>query len=195
MQSGQEMSGGYFGMVPSRLKCSNENEKAENDKLFLPQGLGLSPMCQAQFTSTRAATKVLPRQLVRLRQQIANLQGGMFISLMLFGVVGILILAMHAHSSVAASMQGASKAMAALNKDFLGLVEKFYYLSGRYDIELTVGDAVMENSFLRPLGHLELDLPEAPTSKAPRPPPLAVDPYTRYGPKAEITHLFRTLEK
>ncbi|MED6206828.1 hypothetical protein PIB30_030389 [Stylosanthes scabra] len=79
--------------------------------------------------------------------------------------------------------------------DFLGLVEKFYYLSGRYDIELTVGDAVMENSFLRPLGHVELDLPEAPTSKAPRLPPLAVDPYTRYGPKAEITHLFRAPEK
>ncbi|KAL1363312.1 uncharacterized protein [Arachis hypogaea] len=52
----------------------------------------------------------------------------------------------------------------------------------------------MENSFLRPLGHLELDLPEAPTIKAPRLPPLAVDPYTRYGPKAEITHLFRTPE-
>ncbi|QHO07427.1 Nudix hydrolase 14 [Arachis hypogaea] len=78
--------------------------------------------------------------------------------------------------------------------DFLGLVEKFYYLSGRYDIELTVGDAVMENSFLRPLGHLELDLPEVPTIKAPRLPPLAIDPYTRYGPKAEITHLFRTPE-
>ncbi|XLR23582.1 hypothetical protein S83_051482, partial [Arachis hypogaea] len=81
-----------------------------------------------------------------------------------------------------------------IHLDFLGLVEKFYYLSGRYDIELTVGDAVMENSFLRPLGHLELDLPEAPTIKAPRLPPLAVDPYTRYGPKAEITHLFRTPE-
>ncbi|XLT02863.1 hypothetical protein HN51_052214 [Arachis hypogaea] len=81
-----------------------------------------------------------------------------------------------------------------IHLDFLGLVEKFYYLSGRYDIELTVGDAVMENSFLRPLGHLELDLPEAPTIKAPRLPPLAVDPYTRYGPKVEITHLFRTPE-
>ncbi|XLU50719.1 hypothetical protein S245_045533, partial [Arachis hypogaea] len=78
--------------------------------------------------------------------------------------------------------------------DFLGLVEKFYYLSGRYDIELTIGDAVMENSFLRPLGHLELDLPEAPTIKAPHLPLLDVDPYTRYGPKAEITHLFRTPE-
>ncbi|KAK7336880.1 hypothetical protein VNO77_17431 [Canavalia gladiata] len=78
--------------------------------------------------------------------------------------------------------------------DFLGLVEKFYYLSGRYDIELTVGDAVMENSFLWPLGHVELDLPEAP-EKAARLPPLPVDPYSRYGPKVEITHLFRAPEK
>ncbi|KAF7804626.1 dolichyl-diphosphooligosaccharide--protein glycosyltransferase subunit 2 [Senna tora] len=78
--------------------------------------------------------------------------------------------------------------------DFLGLVDKLFYLSGRYDIELTVGDAVMENSFLRPLGHVELDLPEAP-EKAARPPPPPVDPYSRYGPKAEITHLFRAPEK
>ncbi|QHO02916.1 Nudix hydrolase 14 [Arachis hypogaea] len=87
-----------------------------------------------------------------------------------------------------------SRGMNMKYNDFLGLVEKFYYLSGRYDIELTIGDAVMENSFLRPLGHLELDLPEAPTIKAPHLPLLDVDPYTRYGPKAEITHLFRTPE-
>ncbi|GJN16956.1 hypothetical protein PR202_gb03987 [Eleusine coracana subsp. coracana] len=76
------------------------------------------------------------------------------------------------------------------NKDFLGLVEKLYYLSGRYDLELAVGDAVMENSFLRALGHLELDLPEAP-EKAPRPPAQAVDPFSKFGPKAEISHIFR----
>lgn len=78
--------------------------------------------------------------------------------------------------------------------DFLGLVEKFFYLSGRYDIQLTVGDAVMENSFLRELGHIELDLPEPP-EKATRPPPQPVDAYLRYGPKAEITHIFRAPEK
>ncbi|KAE9589914.1 putative dolichyl-diphosphooligosaccharide--protein glycotransferase [Lupinus albus] len=77
--------------------------------------------------------------------------------------------------------------------DFLGLVEKLFYLSGKYDIELTVGDAVM-NSFLRLLGHVELDFPEAP-EKAARPPPAAVDPYSRYGPKAEIAHIFRVPEK
>ncbi|CAL0299667.1 unnamed protein product [Lupinus luteus] len=78
--------------------------------------------------------------------------------------------------------------------DFLGLVEKLFYLSGKYDIELTVGDAVMENSFLRLLGHVELDFPEAP-EKAVRPPPPPVDSYSRYGPKAEIAHIFRVPEK
>ncbi|RVW53551.1 Dolichyl-diphosphooligosaccharide--protein glycosyltransferase subunit 2 [Vitis vinifera] len=81
-----------------------------------------------------------------------------------------------------------------MDADFLGLVEKFFYLSGRYDIQLTVGDAVMENSFLQALGHVELDLPEPP-EKAPRPPPQPVDSYLRYGPKAEIAHIFRAPEK
>ncbi|XP_009336135.2 dolichyl-diphosphooligosaccharide--protein glycosyltransferase subunit 2 isoform X1 [Pyrus x bretschneideri] len=78
--------------------------------------------------------------------------------------------------------------------DFLGLVEKFYYLSGSYDIQLTVGDAVMENSFLLAIGHIDLDLPEAP-EKASRPPSPAVDPYSKFGPKAEIAHIFRVPEK
>ncbi|XP_024966535.1 dolichyl-diphosphooligosaccharide--protein glycosyltransferase subunit 2-like [Cynara cardunculus var. scolymus] len=78
--------------------------------------------------------------------------------------------------------------------DFLGLVEKFFYLSGQYDIELIVGDAAMENSFLQPLGYVELDLPKVP-EKATRPPSQAVDPYLRYGPKAEINHIFRVPEK
>jgi oligosaccharyltransferase complex subunit delta (ribophorin II) len=78
--------------------------------------------------------------------------------------------------------------------DFLGLLEKFYYLSGRYDLELSVGDASMENSFLRALGHLELDLPEAP-EKAPRPPAQAVDPLAKFRPQKEISHIFRSPEK
>ncbi|KAL8147117.1 hypothetical protein AgCh_004728 [Apium graveolens] len=44
------------------------------------------------------------------------------------------------------------------------------YISSRYDIQLTVGDAVMENSFMQALGHVELDFPEPP-EKATRPPP------------------------
>ncbi|KAI8523056.1 hypothetical protein RHMOL_Rhmol13G0044900 [Rhododendron molle] len=78
--------------------------------------------------------------------------------------------------------------------DFLGLVDKFFYLSGRYDIQLTVGDAVMENSYLLELGNIDLDLPEPP-EKASRAPPQPADLYLRYGPKAEITHIFRSPEK
>ncbi|CAI9297351.1 unnamed protein product [Lactuca saligna] len=78
--------------------------------------------------------------------------------------------------------------------DFLGLVDKFYYLSGQYNIELSVGDAVMENSFLQALGYIELDLPKAP-EKSTHPPPQPTDPYLRYGPKAEINHIFRVPEK
>ncbi|XP_031475648.1 dolichyl-diphosphooligosaccharide--protein glycosyltransferase subunit 2 [Nymphaea colorata] len=78
--------------------------------------------------------------------------------------------------------------------DFLGLVEKLYYLSGKYDLELTIGDSVMENSFLQALGHLDLDLPDAP-EKAARPPPQPVDIYLRFGPRPEIAHIFRTPER
>ncbi|CDY65340.1 BnaC03g64370D [Brassica napus] len=78
--------------------------------------------------------------------------------------------------------------------DFLGLVEKLYYLSGKYEIQLTIGDASMENSLLSNIGHIELDLPERP-EKAPRPPLQPTDPYSRYGPKAEISHIFRVPEK
>ncbi|KAL8121370.1 hypothetical protein AgCh_018199 [Apium graveolens] len=49
------------------------------------------------------------------------------------------------------------------------------YISGRYEFQLTVGDVVMENSFMQALGHVELDLPEPP-EKATRPPPQSVDP-------------------
>lgn len=51
-----------------------------------------------------------------------------------------------------------------------------------------------ENSFCHALGHMELDLPEAP-EKAPRPPLQPADPFSKYGPKAEISHIFRAPEK
>jgi hypothetical protein len=33
-------------------------------------------------------------------------------------------------------------------QDFLGLVEKLYYLSGKYEIQLTIGDASMVSTLL-----------------------------------------------
>ena len=89
----------------------------------------------------QAATKILARQLVRLRQQIANLQGSraqmrgiathtqvdcqrsvffFFFFLVQCAWCSSNILscmqAMHAQSSVAVGMKGATKAMAAMNK-------------------------------------------------------------------------------
>lgn len=98
------------------------------------------------FFNWQAATKILARQLVRLRQQIANLQGSRAqirgiathsqvdgqIFLLLheipFGLawlshfwmvhchIYLLLQAMHAQSSVAVGMKGATKAMSAINK-------------------------------------------------------------------------------
>ncbi|KAG9445709.1 hypothetical protein H6P81_011837 [Aristolochia fimbriata] len=63
-------------------------------------------------TGNEAATKILARQLVRLRQQIANLQG----SRAQMRGIATHTQAMHANTSVAAGMKSASTAMAAMNK-------------------------------------------------------------------------------
>ncbi|KAF8111714.1 hypothetical protein N665_0073s0070 [Sinapis alba] len=63
-------------------------------------------------TGNEGATKILARQLIRLRQQIANLQG----SRAQMRGIATHTQAMHAHTSVAAGIQGATKAMAAMSK-------------------------------------------------------------------------------
>ncbi|CAI8614355.1 unnamed protein product [Vicia faba] len=63
-------------------------------------------------TGNEAATKTLARQLIRLRQQIGNLQG----SRAQMRGIATHTQAMHANSSVAVGIQGATKAMAAMNK-------------------------------------------------------------------------------
>nr|KJB11367.1 hypothetical protein B456_001G254800 [Gossypium raimondii] len=63
-------------------------------------------------TGNEAATKTLARQLVRLRQQIAKLQS----SRAQMRGISTHTQAMHAQSSVAIGMKGATKAMSAMNK-------------------------------------------------------------------------------
>ncbi|CAA0823953.1 Vacuolar protein sorting-associated protein 2 homolog 3 [Striga hermonthica] len=63
-------------------------------------------------TGNEAATKILARQLIRLRQQISNLQG----SRAQMRGIATHTQAMSANTSVAVGMEGASKAMAAMNK-------------------------------------------------------------------------------
>ncbi|KAL2623899.1 hypothetical protein R1flu_008144 [Riccia fluitans] len=63
-------------------------------------------------TGNEAATKILARQLIRLRQQIAKLQG----SRAQMRGVATHTQAMYANTAVAGAMKGANKAMAAMNK-------------------------------------------------------------------------------
>jgi len=63
----------------------------------------------------------------------------------------------------------------------------FGYQSGKYAVELIIGDAVVENPFSWNLAEVSLTFPEGPESKS-------EDPY-RYAKKPEIKHMFREPEK
>ncbi|KAK6937762.1 Snf7 family [Dillenia turbinata] len=86
-------------------------------------------------TGNEGATKILARQLVRLRQQIANLQG----SRAQMRGIATHTQATSAHTSVAAGMKGATKAMAAMNKQMaptkqMKVMQEFQKQSAQMDM-------------------------------------------------------------
>ncbi|KAG6774621.1 hypothetical protein POTOM_021981 [Populus tomentosa] len=86
-------------------------------------------------TGNDAATKILARQLIRLRQQIANLQG----SRAQMRGIATHTQAMHAQSSVAVGLKGASKAMEAMNKQMapakqMKVIREFQKQSAQMDM-------------------------------------------------------------
>ncbi|XP_004495075.1 vacuolar protein sorting-associated protein 2 homolog 3-like [Cicer arietinum] len=86
-------------------------------------------------TGNEAATKILARQLVRLRQQIANLQS----SRAQMRGIATHTQALHAQSSVAVGLKGASKAMAAMNKQMapakqVKIIQDFQKQAAQMDI-------------------------------------------------------------
>ncbi|KAJ8321956.1 hypothetical protein KUTeg_000427 [Tegillarca granosa] len=66
-------------------------------------------------------------------------------------------------------------------------VKEFGYLSGKYTMELIVGDAVIENPFSWYFADITLTFPEGAAPKK--------DKENRYSKKPEIKHLFREAEK
>ena len=70
--------------------------------------------------------------------------------------------------------------------DIGGNAKEFGHLSGKYNMELIVGDAVIENPFSWPLADVELNFADAPTQK---------DKENQYAKKPEIKHMFREPEK
>ncbi|KAJ1294429.1 hypothetical protein BS78_01G145800 [Paspalum vaginatum] len=97
-------------------------------------------------TGNEAATKILARQLVRLRQQILNLQG----TRAQIRGVATHTQAMHAGTSISAGMKGASKAMAAMNKQMepakqIKVMREFQKQSTQLDMTLEMmSDAIDE---------------------------------------------------
>ncbi|XP_073221761.1 vacuolar protein sorting-associated protein 2 homolog 3-like isoform X2 [Cicer arietinum] len=98
-------------------------------------------------TGNEAATKILARQLIRLRQQIANLQG----SRAQMRGIATHTQAMHAHSSVADGMKGASKAMAAMNKQMAPakqakIMQEFQKQSAQMDMTTEMMSDVIDDA-------------------------------------------------
>jgi len=65
--------------------------------------------------------------------------------------------------------------------------KEFGYKSGKYTVDLIVGDAVIQNPISWTVAEVQLSLGEAPSSKA--------TPSVQYKKKPEIKHLFREPEK
>ncbi|XP_010529342.1 PREDICTED: vacuolar protein sorting-associated protein 2 homolog 2 isoform X2 [Tarenaya hassleriana] len=88
-------------------------------------------------TGNEAATKILARQLVRLRQQITNLQG----SRAQVRGVATHTQALYASTSISSGMKGATKAMVAMNKQMAPIkqakvIKEFQKQSAQLDMTI-----------------------------------------------------------
>ncbi|MQM06554.1 hypothetical protein Taro_039379 [Colocasia esculenta] len=95
----------------------------------------LAEIKRSAKTGNEAATKILARQLIRLRQQIAKLQG----SRAQIQGIATHTQAMHANTSIAVGMKGAAKAMGAMNKQMapekqLKVMQEFQRQSAQMDM-------------------------------------------------------------
>ncbi|KAM0006583.1 putative Snf7 family, RNA-binding domain superfamily [Helianthus debilis subsp. tardiflorus] len=96
-------------------------------------------------TGNEAATKILARQLVRLRQQIANLQSS---RAQMRGIATHTQVS--AHSSVAVGMKGATKAMSGMNKEMapakqMKVMHEFHKQSAQTDITTEMMSEAIED--------------------------------------------------
>ncbi|XP_042060024.1 vacuolar protein sorting-associated protein 2 homolog 2-like isoform X2 [Salvia splendens] len=97
-------------------------------------------------TGNEAATKILARQLVRLRQQITNLQG----SRAQMRGVETHTQALYASTSISTGMKGATKAMSAMNKQMqpakqTKMIREFQQQAAQMDMTIEMmSDAIDE---------------------------------------------------
>ncbi|KAJ0970458.1 hypothetical protein J5N97_023335 [Dioscorea zingiberensis] len=121
----------------SKREMANATRGIEREigALQLEEKKLLAEIKRTAKTGNEAATKILARQLIRLRQQISNLQG----SRAQMRGIATHTQAMYANTSVAAGMKGASKAMGAMNKQMepakqLKIMQDFQKQSAQMDM-------------------------------------------------------------
>ncbi|KAJ1690014.1 hypothetical protein LUZ63_014169 [Rhynchospora breviuscula] len=94
------------------MGVATRNVEREIASLQLEEKKLVAEIKRTAQTGNEAATRILARQLIRLRQQITNLQG----TRAQIRGVATHTQAMYATTSISTGMKGANKAMAAMNK-------------------------------------------------------------------------------
>nr|KJB69102.1 hypothetical protein B456_011G005200 [Gossypium raimondii] len=98
--------------VGAEVLCGIISVEREIASLQLEEKKLVAEIKKTAKTGNEAATRILARQLVRLRQQITNLQG----SRAQIRGVATHTQALYASTSISTGMKGATKAMVAMNK-------------------------------------------------------------------------------
>ncbi|KAK3146661.1 hypothetical protein QOZ80_3BG0269640 [Eleusine coracana subsp. coracana] len=140
MEMGASCAQAHLGFVKFQVPGSSRGLPLKMEKKLVAE------IKKTAKTGNEAATKILARQLVRLRQQILNLQG----TRAQIRGVATHTQAMHAGTSISAGMKGASKAMAAMNKQMepakqIKVMREFQKQSTQLDMTLEMmSDAIDE---------------------------------------------------
>ncbi|URD96434.1 Snf7 [Musa troglodytarum] len=124
-------SSDLLGFIPDR------GVEREIASLQLEEKKLVAEIKKTAQTGNEAATRILARQLVRLRQQITNLQG----TRAQIRGIATHTQAMYANTSLSTGMKGASKAMAAMNKQMepakqAKVMKEFQMQSSQMDMTL-----------------------------------------------------------
>ncbi|XP_010529341.1 PREDICTED: vacuolar protein sorting-associated protein 2 homolog 2 isoform X1 [Tarenaya hassleriana] len=128
-----------FALPPCYLLCSHVAAGIEREisSLQMEEKRLVAEIKKTAKTGNEAATKILARQLVRLRQQITNLQG----SRAQVRGVATHTQALYASTSISSGMKGATKAMVAMNKQMAPIkqakvIKEFQKQSAQLDMTI-----------------------------------------------------------
>ncbi|KAJ3674483.1 hypothetical protein LUZ60_005099 [Juncus effusus] len=129
------------------MGVATRNVEREIASLQLEERKLVAEIKKTAQTGNEAATRILARQLVRLRQQITNLQG----TRAQIRGVATHTQAMYATTSISTGMKGANTAMAAMNKQMepakqLKIMKEFQKQSSQLDMTIEMMSEVIDET-------------------------------------------------